>query len=542
MDTKLSVYNGYRLLSIDHVLPLEKAVTWLNSRRQLRITRAVRLGDTAVLTSHVIRCPHCGGERGAYDRPVRKDGTRPVRVSREVVTGWAASQTTLFEDDKVLHLNEVRRPGGEYVCPNCGLDCLPAGEPLEVTVTAQEDRLTLSCQVQDARDLIRMADGGVMLDLFCPTEQKMVFDLAAGSARFFITNEKRTVLAERDLFGERVDWEECILPQLLTDNRVVRRTALRHLTALYGGTAPCTLAELTLRRLADMTRFVGYPKGFYDAIPCRLHSGAIAPDFTETARRLHNACDLPKIYEESRLPRMKSVRRLFFTNPGLFFYLKEAEELYEVLSDPNVFCRLLGDWRAFDLLSFFHRYPGTRIFFRRYAARCGAVRLAEQICEDWMGLRGSALHYSVMDECARAEEEQGWNSKRGVRHRRESFSLPVAGERANVPDCSICRGYVFRRLRTVNDFKQAGDRLDNCLSEWHPRSSSVFAIEKGRETLAAVEVRGDMVLQAYAAHNRDIRREKSLAAALYAWQRKHRLDDSMVEDDLEFDPDLDLPF
>ena len=56
----LRISDGYSVDVKSRELPLTAAAAILRSRRQHRYTAALRKGDAAVLTEHVITCPVCG--------------------------------------------------------------------------------------------------------------------------------------------------------------------------------------------------------------------------------------------------------------------------------------------------------------------------------------------------------------------------------------------------------------------------------------------------------------------------------------------------
>ena len=90
----------------------------------------------------------------------------------------------------------------------------------------------------------------------------------------------------------------------------------------------------------------------------------VEESFKKTAKRLKDPDSAIAFYEKSGLPSLKAVRRMFFTNSGLLFYLRECRILFETVGDVNCFLRLLRSDGIFQMLSDLNSRPRTEEFFK----------------------------------------------------------------------------------------------------------------------------------------------------------------------------------
>ena len=69
MNTKeiiLTLPLGFQVKEKTEKVDLYSAYEILRSRKQRHITKAERVGDYAILTSHTLKCPYCGRETPSY--------------------------------------------------------------------------------------------------------------------------------------------------------------------------------------------------------------------------------------------------------------------------------------------------------------------------------------------------------------------------------------------------------------------------------------------------------------------------------------------
>ena len=530
MELKLA--DGFRVVESTEKGSIGTLGEKMATKCRRRYTSGLRRGDRAILLRHEILCPRCGRKVPAYGEPA------VCAVTRDEVARWAAPGGD--GEERWIFFNQPLIPE-EYACPFCGETSAPMEGESRVTVGWDGEGVTLSCEKADIRNLFSLPmaveDGWVRLAL--PLTETVRFDLNRGEVTLEVRGQDGVTLAGAPVTPGSSHWEHSWARALLAGSRVLRRKLLRAFALPYGGTPPFEDWACGPEDFLRMTRFRGYPRRFFDTVPYDPDTGDVERSFSFAADRLHSAADLPGVYAASRLPQIKSVKRIFFSEPGLFFYLEEAEALWRAVGDPNQFRRLLELRRVYELLSFLHRYPGTEAFFRDYREERGMNGLLHALRTAWRDTKHAALGYAAMDPALREAERRTW--KRGLDERPEElYSLPMpVGE--GIRDCVI-DGYSFLWLRTEQACREAGDALENCLIAWDPSCSPVVAVKRGSEYRAAIEVKGRSVVQAKARRNTSMERDPDLNRAFRKWLKRFTLELLPQLDFDGFDEPEDLPF
>ncbi len=87
-------------------------------------------------------------------------------------------------------------------------------------------------------------------------------------------------------------------------------------------------------------------------------------------------------------------------------------------------------------------------------------------------------------------------------------------------ECCIY-GYSFRRLKNSMEFLQAGKELKNCLTGWQMFQNNVYGIIKNNKYVAAVEIKGKVIIQAHTYRNGDISDDQNLKKAFDVWKTRN---------------------
>ena len=286
---------------------------------------------------------------------------------------------------------------------------------------------------------------------------------------------------------------------------------------------PFPVAGLTPDRFSLLTRFHGYPESFYHAIPYTVSTGEIDESFAEILPALRKADNLPALCDSMGIPKMKTVRRILFANPGLFFYLEECRRLWDVLADRNFFCSVLKSPHIYDILSFLHQFPAVMEFFRDYTAQHGAKALKLLLKDFSDSLKHFAIHYAAMNPAARkvavySPDRFDADIDMPFPTIPRAYSIPV-----NTTDFfispSIVNGYSFERLNNLRDYVIAGQALHNCLNEHYPFSNPIYIIKRDGIIQAAIELRGRTVIQARCFNNMHVEFIPNINAALNRWAK-----------------------
>lgn len=166
-------------------------------------------------------------------------------------------------------------------------------------------------------------------------------------------------------------------------NLQIGRTIKRVFLERFKRELPFEKNERTPEKYILMTRFIGFDRRFYDSIPYLKGTFDIERTFQSVARKLHSMNGAYKLFKQSDLPDFKSVRRVFFSNAGLLFYLDECEKLWQAIADPNLFCDLMNHDCIFHILSILHQRPCLYKFVFDYSRLQGSKGLIKRITHEW---------------------------------------------------------------------------------------------------------------------------------------------------------------
>lgn len=543
--TCFAISDGYKVQKKEERVSLAEAGC-LGTKKQRRYTSVRRDGEELVLEKHRVICPGCGCGTPAYSRFLRK-GTygRTPRVPRDEVLGWLEQQYSFFwEENARLELNAPVTLPEEFECPRCRCRSGPAREELRVTIVREGQRVLLRCTPVSMKRLLALMleENRSPVSLRFPMEETVEFDIEKSRTVCRIADGTGTQILARELTGEGQDGLRPTVFSWLGRNRVLKRKFARAFSLAYGEALPFLAWELTPGAYLDMTRFSHFPREFYDAIPYNLQEDGIEESFRAAAGGLSDITCLPELYAASVLPGSKSVRRMFFTNPGFFFYIREAEALAEVFSDVNYFCRLLALGQIYDLFSCLHMYPGTLAFFRDYAVCRGQGMLLRELKERYGLLEGYARCYCALSPEGQAAERKKWRGEDLPLNPRQRYSLPVGRGAEGLPAEQTVNGYTFARLRNKRAFLEAAKALNNCLGEWDGSRNPVIAVKLEGSYVAAIEVEGQEVVQQLAIDNGSVRNDPTLFAAIEKWKALNQLTDGEMLSVFEDDEDEELPF
>lgn len=540
----IQVPSGYQVICKREERDVFDAGALLRTKKRYMYTSAQRYGDKAVLQRHLIKCPFCGYEVPAYAHflhPKVPDNRRIV--PRGVVDAWSNPQHSFFEDDNAsLVLNEVFIPESRYLCKKCGRESPHDRGSKEVRVVSERNKIIVSCkaQMKYVFDLL-MKYSSQSSKLRFPLIECVEFNLGNGHVSLAVRNDDGSAVLIRDITYAKHLWKNAETYDAIKDNFLVRRALKRCFTKIYGGMLPFSPSELSPESFIAMTQFVGYPRAFYDTIPYELSSENIERSFVAISRRMHSTHYLDRLYASTALPRMKSIRKLFFSEPGFFFYIHEAEILWSVFADPNHYRNLLAMPRIYELLSNLRQYPGVYLFLQDYKAIKGAGHLLASLTSKFDATLEYAVNYCSMSTIARKRDQKAWNKKNVSARRRITHSIPMQMGCHGIKD-SCVDGYTFSWLRTKYEYSQAGSALRNCLAAWSVDNNPVVVVKKGEIFKAAIEIKDGCVVQARAIHNAPIEHDEKLNKAIEKWKLINQLkpirfivgDDEDDEDGLWF--------
>lgn len=525
----ITIPDGYRIIEEERNLDLGRAASLLQTKRRRRYTSALRVNEIVMLKRHIFICPHCRRTTPAYAEFFHPDTAAKCNVTRSDVKTWSSQQISFFnEDTDLLQLNIPLNDSESHICPRCGGISTPfSGKEFTVRLEIEGNRIILSHATFNPQSLIDLTEEDTDISFCPPISENIVFDLATGRTHLRLSDAKGNALGEWDIARVRSVWEDCKLYSTLQNNTLVRRR-LRSLFEQQTQSAfPFMDAEQTPDHFLLFTLFQGYPRNFYDAVPFSVSTGEIDESFAEIIPALRNAKDIPALYDSLEIPKMKSVRRIFFANPGLFFYSEECIKLWQVIRDLNFFCAVLGFSHIYDILSFMHQFPSVMDFFTDYGAQHGEKALKALLKDFSDCLKHVTIQYGAMNPAARKNHGVAYTSLEfdlaetappPIAH---AYSIPMRTKHP-IP-CSTVNGYSVVRLSSLRDYTIAAEALKNCLGENYRSYGSVYVIKRCGKIQAAIEVRSKTVTQARCFNNAPIEFYPNLYATLKRWVKHNSI-------------------
>lgn len=543
---------GYTLETVAESMDIFKAEEILSSRRQRRYSRVLRRGMEAQLERHLWICPFCGEHIPAYPCYFSK-ATIYKPLLREEIHNCLSPQLSMFERSDSLTLNKPIGCG-KWGCPKCGRSSGPSHRTRQVRYTVKRGQLQISVKLEGLEDVLclRWPQKPIM-SLCLPLTEKIVFNFRKGRVYLKLHDAWGRTCAGLDITQIPEAWNSGVLYDILTNSKANRRAFKKGFAMAYGKKLPFPDCELSLDKLVAMTRFIGYSPDFYCAIPYLEDSCRIDSSFRRAASILHRADRVPRLYDESQLPQVKSVKRVFYENAGLLFYLDECIKLWQLIGDVNVYHRLISCSSIYDILSRMHIYPGVEDYYRDYAAAKGPAAFARLIMTSFLQVNNKAITYRSMSVQARKMKRDEWKKKKPHRkllewdgdleeyhdedHRYTAaeygpgsveppviYSIPMHSTDRQIDAC-IIDGCCFAWLRSSNEYRAAGRALKNCLVRWEKDQNPVVAVRKEGRIVAAIEIDPEThtVIQKAVAGNRYIEAEPGLAQAYSKWKTRLRL-------------------
>ena len=449
---------------------------------------------------------------------------------------------SLFEDEgDLIQLNPIYTPN-IFCCPHCGLSSsLTQGTQL-VRLQKTSDSITLFCRTLGIHSLLAFPNVSTIKNiiLVLPLLETLTFNFSTGNVSLLLTGSNGHIIAEQDISSSADIWNATVVYQLIKDNTLVRRKLSQLFSALWNTSLPFSVKELTPDDFITLTRFQGYPRSFYDAIPYAPDKHTLDESFMSIAPKLHNIKLLPTLYETFGLPAMKSIRKLFFCNPGFFFYLPTASSIWHALKDPNVYRALFRLPEIYDILATFHHYPISIEFFHDYYNEKGPKSLMLLIqSNNWPALQAYSLFYAAMSPSAKNNARNTWRGHCLPTQQFPSHSTPMQTD-ARITPCTV-NGYRFAWLRTKKDYQKAAKELNNCLNERSARDNPVIGVSLGSSLCAAIEVKDDTIRQAYARDNTPIiEYSPKLYDAYQKWMQKFSLHPAYFLSEYDLDDEIEF--
>lgn len=500
----------------------------LGSRRKRKYTYAKKEDDYIYLIQHFYVCPYCGNRIPVYEQ-------NAITLPKCVVEDFCDNQLSLFEENRLqsLTLNKtamkiIRKIVPDrtvFSCPHCADTSSFSTQTREYKLSYDDKVLQISCEITDIGELLHLSwasDWQMNLSSFV-IKEVVRFDFSTGKVEAFLYDGDDLVFSKiipnPDIFSEQ---DPCVTAFRCIQ---IRRSVKKAYETISSAKCPFQEKNLSLSKLFLLTHFVGYDQAFYDAIPFAYNA---SPDedfmdasFEEVSKKIHSASEVPENYTSFYLPQCKSVRKTIFTKPQLLFYVKELEGLWEVIPDPNYYCKLLNNDRIFSHLSINHRYEKLKDYYIMLKEVKGVAYLYKQLENNLLDeyfYEYEGLEYCSMNDIEKEKMRRSYETG----SERASFSLPTCHSQQSISDCNI-DGYNFVRLRSSIDCYYVGKALKNCLVGYGPANKPVFGVQFKNQYVAALELDNNYIIQARIKNNEEIDPESKLGQAIQKWRLRFKL-------------------
>lgn len=558
----LNIPLGYKIEKKIHKMSVNGARDILLTKKQRNFTNALRNDYEVLLAEHFITCPHCNYKVRAYAKSLKKafnvHSFETNRVKKGVVLDWCSQQIDFLKGAyRPLILNHLVKVNEELSCPKCKNTMKCSEEMRRVEIKHHRHKIFIRAEVLDVTELFSLpclTGGSVYIEF--PIYEVACFNFSKGRTYLRLENAKGQCVAIRDITSDKYNWFSGTVYNVISKNTRIKRILRDAFSKEWHSALPFFPSELNVNELKMLTMFIGYDRKFYSSIPFAKGSLGVDESFMRIARKMHLSKNTVKLFESSSLPNMKSVKKLFFSDSGLFFYLDECTRFWKLLNDPNHFTALLKNEEIYRILSDLHTRPMMFEFIEDFLKDFKPKRLLKILDTRWQSLCTYAVNYASMSEHMRKSEREKWKkNKKGSRiDSSPDFSIPMIIEPAQRIRNCVIDDFEFSWLKTSTDYKEAGEALNNCLTSWERDNYPVVCVRRGGKIIAALEIRDDFVYQAHTANNCSLSKEPGLLKAYYKWHFKNNLSEiyhppvrrvrnarPFLFDDFDFDGDP-LPF
>lgn len=521
---------GFTIEKQQKTVDRDEAFEVLTPARQRKSTLAVFENDNVVITKHVIVCPWCGKKTPAYHDRQRK-AFLPTDIQ-------SAQQTSISEKTpQTLVFNRPIEAMDYFICPKCNTGSRPSKGFIDVLFIV--DRKTIKIfRKLELKEWFQIKWGA---DKICITNfelyEAITFNLKNGHTYVSLEDGCGEKLKVHDISNTKANlYSDDPIFELINLYKLVNRELKNQFAKIFRGSLPFRTKELTVEQFLLMTEFIGYDSAFYSALPYADKGDLIERRFLKSAKRLHDAKKVPNIFEKTILPKVKSIRKIFFCNPALFFYTGELEQLWKIIEDINLFRNFITSKNIFFELAFLCKMPYLIDFYTEYKAEIGIKRLYHNFFQatNRYWLYNYVSWYYLLSEYDKKIERKkwhnGWLEKRddfeGIENdmgARFSVSIPDRSSKDfRHPGLECCiNGYSFRRLKNSMEFLQAGKELKNCLADWQFFRNNVYGMIDNGKYVAAVEIKDNVIIQAHTYRNGDISGNHSIKQAFDIWKTRN---------------------
>lgn len=530
---RIEVSSCYRIDRYSKNMDAASALFVMRSDEARFYDSARRLEDfTVTLTHNNLICPYC-----QHAHPL-KTHNNITGNNLAILEQWADPQLNLLTQ-RIETITFFQTHINTFLCPHCGYSSNAQENITAITITGQKSKVLVRSEVKDLFRILSLPYmPKSMFHFVFPIYEQIEFHLGKGRICMRIINGNGEALRTIDITNTPRSLCQCILSDWFYKITNLRKTITEAFQNAVQTEVPFDTENVTLEDLFFFTRFVGYSKAFYNAIPYEKETLILDSSFKHL-RKLHTLRSAKEYVFSFKFSKFKSLRKQIFEKSEFLLYLPECEALFAAIGDVNVFRRILQCEYALDLLLTLHQHPIFIDFFQDYCETKGAARVYDTICagsSPWHDLRNYLFYYCSLSQYSKSAERKKWNRKSDYMDsfRPHSCSLPLLQEPPKRANCVI-NGFTFKFLRNTAECFKAGKALKNCLKSWDCFDSAIVTVSNDGEIVAAIAVWGNSISQAHTYDNNCIESFPGLAEATAKWAKQNELVfDADIDDLIEF--------
>lgn len=528
---QINVSSSYRLISHTETMDANFALAAVRSDNVCRYGSAVLNDDYSVtLTSYDVICPYCD-----CVHPIKRHN-QVMRWHIDTMKDWADPQLTLFPREETKTALTFFFPElHQYCCPQCKKQSDNKNKETTIWVMSQKNKVAIRTEITDLCSIFNLPYlPRRAFSIEFPFYEQIEFNFRNAHTCVRVMTDNDRILHTVDITNAPSVLTECELTEWFYKHESVKQTIIESFQSVSKSVIPIEPSDILLEDFVFLTRFTGYDKDFYNAIPYDKEPLVIDRSF-RSLEKLHTNQTAVDYLASFVFAKYKSTRKLVCERAGLLFYLPECEILFCSIGDVNVFRNILESKYAFDILLTLHEHPISSEFFSDYCKVKGATNLFNKINStkySWFDFRWYMLTYCSLSQYSKSLEHKKWKDKSTSdfmdRGKPTSYSLPIMQSSPKEAKCVI-DGFSFKPLRNTSECFKAGKELRNCLRGWESHDSVVIAVVYENELVAAFEIWNNTIAQAHTYKNGSIDEIEGLPEAIEKWAQRNKVSCSTEE-------------
>lgn len=314
------------------------------------------------------------------------------------------SQLSLF-DDGIKTIYSAQTDRNYYECKHCNYNVIKSAEERNVIVSCENYIIKLQHKISNIKELIDCnAFNGDLLEVanHLPVFQSVIFDF----------NNHKVFSVIESLYGKpitNIDIDVVFMNYI--DKYIeIKNCIHQNLKEIW---KPCIFPfesyEINYDLMLLLTKYVGYTnKDFYFCIPNKLHTNTIFDTFRSIDKKLQNYNDILNLFNDSRLPNCKSLKRILFLNPQLLYYVSEIERLWDLLGDINFLKEILECSERYYILACLHVYQNLINFMNDFIDVKSKRTLVNLLVENASSILSYGVFYVSLRDEIKDYEKKKW--------------------------------------------------------------------------------------------------------------------------------------